>query len=145
MRLSKIDRDGFGSSQFWPTFNFSFGEFVISPSLLEKLSHRGIQVDTSCLCCRNEDESIVHCLVFRPHAPSLCCGRGFPYVFTLFMNIVLDNLPKVMHILVKVLVTISPLIMWNIWCSRNKLILEDQKFVASSIIATSFVQQQQVA
>lgn len=102
-------------------------------------------MDTSCLCCRNEDESIVHCLVCCPHVPFVCCGRGFPYVLTLFLNIVLDNLPKVMHTLVKVLVIIFPLIMWNIRCSGNKLILEDQQYVASSIIATSFAQQQQVA
>lgn len=64
-------------------------------------------------------------------------------MLTLFLNIVLGNIPKVMQTLVKVLVIIFPLIMWSIWCFGNKLILEDQQYVASSIIATIFAQQQQ--
>jgi hypothetical protein len=64
-----------------------------------------------------------------------------PYFFV-NLSIGMDNFSKMVLVLVRDLCIIIPLIMWNIWCDRNKVVFDQHQSIASSTVVAVHTQHQ---
>jgi hypothetical protein len=87
------------------------------------LCHRRVLLTPTCPLC-NEDDIISHCLMLCLCSVEIWTDCGFSDVQAICHNVGLDNISKILQTLVDELGILAPLIMWNIWISRNKFIYE---------------------
>jgi len=104
------------------------------------LAHRGVNVSSDCPFCHNEDETILHYLFHCSRSIGVWQGCGFPNPNSLCISVDVDNIAKVIHKIVKDIGILAPLIMWNIWCTRNKLVFDNIHSDMHATVATIFSQ-----
>ena len=106
------------------------------------LHHRGVNVSATCPCCNVEDESIPHCLILCSRAVAVWFGCGFPDVSSLCANNPSSNMRDIIQMLLSKIGSISPIIMWNLWCTRNKLVFDDIQPIVSTTVSAVYAQLQ---
>ena len=75
-----------------------------------------------------------------PHSVEIWTDCGFSDVQEMCHKVGLDNISKILATLVDEAGILAPLIMWNIWISRNKFIFEGTTHVKYQIITSIFTQ-----
>ena len=104
------------------------------------LVYRGVNVSFDCPFCHNEDETILHCFLHCSRFVAVLQGCGFPDPISLSLGVDMDKIAKVIHKIVKDIRILASLIMWNIWCTRNKLVFDNIHPYMHSSVATIFFQ-----
>ena len=85
------------------------------------MCQRKVLLTPTCPFC-NEDETIAHCLLLCPQLVEIWIACGFRDVQAICRKVGLDNTSKILATLVDEVGILAPLIMWNLWISRNKSI-----------------------
>ena len=103
------------------------------------LCHRRVLLTPTCPFC-SEDETISHCLMLCPRSVEIWTDCGFSDVQAMCHKVGLDNISKILATLMDGAGILAPLIMWNIWISRNKFIFEGTTPVKYQIMTSIFTQ-----
>ena len=82
----------------------------------------------------------LHCLIHCSRSAVVWQGCGFTDTILLCSSLDMDDMAKVIHKIMRDIGIIAPLIMWNIWCPRNKLVFDNTQPDMPSTVGTIFSQ-----
>ena len=102
----------------------------------------GVNVSATCPCCNGENEYIVHCLILCLRAIAVWFGCGFPNVSSLCTNNLSSNMKDIIQMLISKIRSATPIIMWNLCCTRNKLVFDGIQPIVSTLVSTVYAQFQ---
>ncbi|AET03840.1 hypothetical protein MTR_8g076330 [Medicago truncatula] len=106
------------------------------------LHHRGVNVSAICPCCNRKDESIPHCLILCPRAVAVWSGCEFPNVSSLCINNPSSNMRDIIQMLLSKIGSVAPIIMWNLSCTRNKLVFDGIQLIVRTAVSAVYAQLQ---